>query len=984
MSDCIYDTTSTEQGVAAAADGGDTMTTTTTVINRAPPPDAVYFMPYKYAVDANRGIFRIFSRSLCGNRRKTFSLGVKSWSYIDMGNGSLDPSRTVALLKDELSTDRVSYDWNLGSFIVEPSNMVTRRVREISKKIVRVELTTFSILSRFGQRFFDILHEDGRWAAAASVGGGGPPLAIAAADGDDDVGSGSGINGGGSGVSKWASSILRTVVFSAVDCRSVAFVRFGGGSGGGDDDGTTGGGGGTAAAPKVYIYTTYTSFANPTYTTAASASIMSSISSSSSSSAATIDIIVRTFASPQEIIEELVTMMRDQVDIVVHFGESDAATLSSGGGDGGPGPFAIALRRLQQQQSDLVSTVEIFNLRDYVENLYTDMPSHELADVINEVNIFSSTATTIDDMVAAASAATLGYGILGGCLPVGDCHHHGGGSGGGGRHGGSAGGGGGGGGGGVGGARAGGATPYLPSIGTTVHSAENIVFFLERIASRAFLISKLYSSLSKSMFDLTNMSGCNISSLTQREHTSRGVVAFIEPASAWSQIVDTLPSDYMESGIHGLTYVTPFASLLIESLCQSEHQLTALVGRRIAALRPYGWIIREIYSLRDLVPWKLRDFVGSFGLFRGMIYSSQMIPGHDVARQWSTLICASLSCSSWIGISVIAPPGATTSSSSPGGGGGASSSPDGSSCGGDDGSSSSSTAVANSQISFGYFGLEDVCRHPFDAIRIAVEMFLSLKICTNTTASPKTLASALSLTTENMAIHRRVTAANLATYASLLPQQDIMIIQSGEKEVTLQLWYKSIDRFTTNPLLADRRVYVQIIEAILVRAFGGLIPPNPTLPPPPNALPSPPPPPVAALSTSSSGASPPTATAVTVIPPPPPAPNVPTAASAFPSPPSSLSPPSLQPPPPPPPSSATGCSSDTTTLPPPPSTSLLPPPPLPPSSLHTTPAAPPHHRPAAQQQQQETVILTANDRVFPPFRAAVRPTTRFAAGGGVV
>jgi hypothetical protein len=52
--------------------------------------------------------------------------------------------------------------------------------------------------------------------------------------------------------------------------------------------------------------------------------------------------------------------------------------------------------------------------------------------------------------------------------------------------------------------------------------------------------------------------------------------------------------------------------------------------------------------------------------------------------------------------------------------------------------------------------------------------------------------------------------------------------------------------------------------------------------------------------------------------------------------------------------------------------------------LHTTPAAPPHHRPAAQQQQQETVILTANDRVFPPFRAAVRPTTRFAAGGGVV
>jgi hypothetical protein len=188
-----------------------------------------------------------------------------------------------------------------------------------------------------------------------------------------------------------------------------------------------------------------------------------------------------------------------------------------------------------------------------------------------------------------------------------------------------------------------------------------------------------------------------------------------------------------------------------------------------------------------------------------MVYSTEPIAGHAADRQWSSILYVGLG--SWIGITIDAS---------------AASDPDG---------PPSDTAG----ISFGYFGIEDVCRHPFDAVRIAVETYLSLRIRSNANASPRTVVASMVtgkvLNDENTAVRRRITAANLHVYASLVPEHDRRLIASGEKTVTMNLWYQEDGKsFTTTPMRLDKRVYVGILEDILTRVFVPILP-HPAPPP---------------------------------------------------------------------------------------------------------------------------------------------------------
>lgn len=664
-----------------------------------------------------------------------FSMNVKSWSYIEISGACSDEEeirRTISILREEMSTDRVSYDSSIGVFIVEPSDAVSRRVRDISKRIVKVDLTTYSILSRFGHCFFDALQADGRWAPTTSR---------------DSLSDSSVVN--------TISSTLRVTVWSAVDSRTIAFVRCG-----------------NSTTPTVNIWTAYSSFSNPAYATSASSAIMgnSTVAVPTGTVASTLDINVKTFSSEEEIVSAIIDLLKTQVDIAVHYGDDDATESSTISG-APPGPFAIALRRIGNGDGSL----EVFNLRDYVENVYTDMSAHDFKTIITEVGITSS--ATDDAVLSGAAASFIGSPQT---AETSD-------------------------------------SSYIPDLRSTVHSAENITFFIEKISARAYLAARLFDMLSKSIYDLAQISGCNISTLTQREHTSRGIVSFIDPKAARSQIVDTLPHDFIEPGFHPLTYVTPFSSVLISQMCESANPLAVEIGNRISHLKPYWWIVREIFCLRDLRTTPPREIPSVYGIFRGMLYSTREIPRHDVSRQWSSIMCVGLG--SWIGVTITAPPATLLG----------------------DGRSSPTTP-SNSNITFGYFGIEDVCRHPFGAVRTAVEMFLSLKIF-NTAASPKTVAASLTLTSDNMAIRRRVTSANVSTFASLLPHNEVAEIASGKKSVTLLLWYKTPDKYTTNPILADRRVYVSAIEAILNKTFPVFSAPKPPpveAAPPPKSVEAPP------------------------------------------------------------------------------------------------------------------------------------------------
>lgn len=712
-------------------------TSSTATSSYLPPPTVgsiveTNYIPYKYTVDEAKGVFRIFTRSTCGQLRKAFTMDVQSWSYLDIPTGHTNPARTVAILCEEMSTDRVSFDPSTGHFIVEPSEAVTQRVREAARKITRVPLTSFSVLSRFGHRFFDLLQENGRWVKKNSSSPSDPSSS-------STVVPASAIPAGST-----TRAAFQTVAWTVIDPGTISFIRSGVNC--------------EENHPIINVWTIYSSFSGVQHSASAVASLVSNIPETLTSShvvaAPSLDISVRVFTSQKEIISEFYNFLRNDVDIAVHYGETES-------------PIATALRKhLLSDSSEGIAkittgTLELFDLKDYVRNVYTDMSSHDFKTVITHINIYSSpeekttsaTENSINHLTVAAATS-----LTGGAS--GDIS-------------------------------SGGSDFFLPDLKTTIHSHENIAFFLEKIAAKTFLLSRLYTKLSKSIFDLAYLSGCNISTLTSRETTSRGVVAFIDPIAAWSQIVDTLPYDYMKSGIHSLTYVTPLSNILVDNMCKSDHLLTATIGKKLQSLKTYGWIVREVYSMRSLSPLPLPDIPSVFGIFRGMVYSTEEIKGYEFAREWSSIINVGLS--SWIGISMIA---------------------------GENDDADVNGGSPPPSITFGYFGIEDVCRHPFDAMRTAVEMFLSLSIYSNTPASAKTVAMTTVLTPENMTVRRKITAANLSTFSSLLPPSEVSQISEGNSETTLKLWYKSNDKFTTNPLLADRKVYVSMLETMLTQTFG--------------------------------------------------------------------------------------------------------------------------------------------------------------------
>lgn len=532
------------------------------------PPSAprhdVLYVPYKYSVDEEAGIFRIFTRSTDGKNRRVFTLNVKPWSFLDMPYALDNPARTVSILKDELSTDRIQFDPNTNHFSVEPSSRLTNKVKESCRRIVNVPLTTYSILVRFGHRFFDLLHDDGRWAKK-------------------DTSSSSSGAGGGNAHRKAA---FKTIVFSQIDNDTIAFIK-----------------NSPSFHPIVEVWTIYSAFSSKEHSKSAVNSLISDFESKfkSEMNLNLFDIHVQNFRNSEEMIREFCKMVHSYTDILIHYGEQTGA--------------GTIIHHLSTLFSDNLNTVEIFDMHDYIRSVYTDMPSHSFTSVINEID--TNPQKTGEDQYEFEKLLT--NSCINSLSPEqfsdsGD---------------------------------------FLPDLRTTVHSSENISFFLEKIASKIYIMSRLFSTLSKSAFDLAYFSGCNISTLTKPNHASRGVIAFIDPIAAWSKIVDTLPHDYMKPGLHPLTYVTPFSGILIDNMCASEDPLTVSIGSKIDPIKSYGWIVREIFCMRDLSPIPPIDIQNVFALFRGMVYSTSEIPGYETIRQWSSII--NVGMNSWIGISMSLP-----------------------------------------------------------------------------------------------------------------------------------------------------------------------------------------------------------------------------------------------------------------------------------------------------------------------------------------
>jgi hypothetical protein len=848
-------------------------------------PTSVLYIPYKYRVIHDRGVFLIYARGTSAADkspagRKIFELPISSWCFLDWPEGLDDAQTATWILRTELGTDQIFLDETTSHFIVSPGNSLSPNVRASVRRSVMVELTTYNVLSRFGHRFFDPLAEDGQWVTDKDASLNARSL-----------------------VTSTHTSHFQILVVTPVDSQCIAFVKMGKewGSGGAEDDKE--GHRRRQHDLTVHIWTTYSAFENARHISAASASLAADPNHSQSATTTydgeplqsrnteleacggggggascsmrfggvsrettgapdnecvpshsnrvgggtanreVLDIVVRTFTTPSEMVSSFVAeILKDRTDILVHYGidsVTEAATTAAAASSSCCcSIISDAVRRLENTATSKHhngSHLEIFDMKDYIKNVYSDFPSHDLATVLREVSLtttgqkhdgeaalspttdeyhigdsssarsltdcilssylsFSTVSDTLlsSDATASSSSSSHHYQQPRHVYPSSSClasssHHH----------------------------QC--TASFIPNIGTTPHTPENVVFFLEKISARTFLMGRLFNELRASIFDLSFHSGCNISALTDPQHTARGVVSCINPVVACSPIFydddAILPLDFMKPGVHGLTYVISISGFMVDALEQSDHAITADIGRKISPVRTFGWVVKSIFSMKDLKPKRVVLPPCVYGKYRNMLHSYCEVPNYDAVRIWSTVINVGLG--SWIGISMTLPPQSSNEDDdeSSGGGGGIV-------------SLNSASNLKNTDIRFGYYGISNVCSPPFEAAKTAVEMYLSLKIATTNinSGSPSisTISSTTPLTPQNMAVTRRVTEHNLQSYYSLLTAHDASLVGSGKCEIILRMWYRSPSKFTTNELLADRHTYVKVIDRYLTDTFSTL------------------------------------------------------------------------------------------------------------------------------------------------------------------
>lgn len=694
------------------------------------------YYPYRFLITPETQGLTIYARSSCGSYRKNFNVKVAAWCYVEFPMVK-DVPRVTRILKEELSTDGVVFDdGNTRQFIIEPSESLTTKVKDVALKITIAPLVSSAILSRFGKSFFDPIHESGRWV-------------------EED--------GGGGVISSDVYQAIQTMVWCIMDDSTFSTVEFSNG------------------CFQIRIWTTYSFFSDQ------SSRIVNSALTSFAALADNMScksfpperrdestrqgdeegddhaqivwknfqIFIVPFASQAEMIYQFTDHVKKNVDLLVHYGE---VSVNS------------------KRENDVITTIvrdiaaaescEIFDLCDYVSKIFTDMDHHRLETITSEIDIYkiddvrrkvlpfpipgTSTSPCLCDPISLAASQSLWSAFA--------------------------------------------STPevspnlffrYYLSASSSMHlntNPENTSFLVEKIIARSYLTARLYSVLSQGIFELAQVSGTNVSELTDPEKAGRGFVAQYNQIAAWSPLnPDVVPRDYMEGGLFEATRVVPLSHFLIEAMKNNEFALTSLLGDKLEAFGAYGWMIRAIYGLSGLKNSPLRDIPSAYGFYRNMVYlDHKLSTGLPTSREWTMMINLG-ELSSWIGISVL---------------------------------------PNQPKLLFGYFGLDDACRHPFEALRLAIEMFLALKIVSHSTPTPLAVAQSITLTKENTALYHKITRSNLSSYRSLLDEKTLKSIEDDNRETMLQVWYRSPElKFTTNPILMDRSVYVSIIESTLKTSF---------------------------------------------------------------------------------------------------------------------------------------------------------------------
>ncbi len=690
-----------------------------------PPPPARdpprYFRPYKMAVQP--GCMTVHARSECGTERQKFEIDVDAWAYIDLSGARAalagapdDDARKavvddcVRMLKKNLATDRVTFDNDTGYFVASPARNLTTVVREAAADVVVCEPTTYAVLNRYKRDFFSTF--DGlqrRWAATDRPVAKSPESA--------------------------ARSLVRVCVAVPVYRDTIAFVLSHSYRAVDADRSLSRMGGQT----RVWVFT-----ANPLFAGAAESDIEHHILDG-------VTVCARYFAGTAELAAGVEHYLASETDILVHYGESQALAdlghpLAAGLGAGAGAPE---------------SHLELFDLRGYIEDVYTDLPTYDLKTAAKSIDLSGwpeARARIVERAMDALSETSAGPDDT-----------------------------------------------FLPaSLEGMDITSENIAFVLSRVGVQAFVTSHLYHTLSMSLFQYMNWGGVSLADLTRPGALARGAVFRHSPVAALSSSAPerVLPRDFMSPPVAiGMCYVTALSTLLVDQLEAAESPIARAVGadfRRMNA-GTCGRAVREAYSLLGVGAPAVVYPPEVFGVYRNMLYSSaEIAPEHELVRKWSAIIAVGLS--SWICVYCMiqnpADPAAFADSSS----------------------------LLSQNMEFSYFGLDEACQHACPAVRKALQTYLSINLNMESGSkqvNAHAAASSVQLTSENMRMRQRVTQSNATSFNGMLSDSELDELAAGG-ELEISLWVGAEGHLTRNRYMAKPHEYVEYIRRLIESSFAKL------------------------------------------------------------------------------------------------------------------------------------------------------------------
>ncbi len=289
------------------------------------------------------------------------------------------------------------------------------------------------------------------------------------------------------------------------------------------------------------------------------------------------------------------------------------------------------------------------------------------------------------------------------------------------------------------------------------------------------ILHKLYLYFAPMITMLSFSSGCNFSELSN-VNLYKDILGYINPSIVDNDIIPIIPKKYLRKGIYTNVYVIPIGPYLQSNLMSASHKLTREIGFSLSNLTKYDWIIEKIFQLDGLVPNDCKDFfsqTSEIGIYDGLLYTIEPINDARITKRWTMFIV--IGTGNWIGVN----------------------------------------KIDDQKFIYSYKGIADICRHPFSAVKLCIELYLSF-IIDNVSINIHQVVKNTNLTHETMVMKKYVTIENIESYKNLLTTEQINCLEKLESTyIPLNVYYDRNRKLTINPYESDIETYRNELTRIM-------------------------------------------------------------------------------------------------------------------------------------------------------------------------